>query len=374
MYNKKATRPRVYVCHTFYHVYVSYLKELNLPVSERGRADIVLSTMSTQFDELPSRIAASKIFDKVIMFDEHRENTFPELDKYKINRGNALLNLMPRILYTRKLAKLEAQYIPCDFRDYKDIYVFCDSDPIGYYLSQSHIYYHAVEDGLDVMMEYTEAIYDNRGSFNLKRFLSEKLNLIFIHQGFNKYCLDMEINDLSLPKYKYDKLIGQSREQLAANLSKDDCNLLIRVFVANIDELNNQIETFSSNNDYILLLTETVCALPVRLRIFKDLVERYSKEGTVFIKPHPRDDLDYVANFPGCMVFDRKIPMEIFNLFPNMRFKKAVTITTPLGEIKFADTSERLGNEFLDPYEDPFIHQRAKRFEEEIQHLDSKKN
>ena len=30
-------RARIYVCHTFYHVYVACLKELNLPKEERGK-------------------------------------------------------------------------------------------------------------------------------------------------------------------------------------------------------------------------------------------------------------------------------------------------------------------------------------------------
>lgn len=37
-----------------------------------------------------------------------------------------------------------------DFKKYQDIYVFCDSDPIGYYLNYKKIHYHAVEDGLIV--------------------------------------------------------------------------------------------------------------------------------------------------------------------------------------------------------------------------------
>ena len=45
-------RARIYVCHTFYHVYVACLKELNLPKEERGKADLILSTMSCDFGNL----------------------------------------------------------------------------------------------------------------------------------------------------------------------------------------------------------------------------------------------------------------------------------------------------------------------------------
>ena len=48
-------KDRVYVCHTYYHVYVACLKELNLPEKERKKADLVLSTMSNDFGDLKSR-------------------------------------------------------------------------------------------------------------------------------------------------------------------------------------------------------------------------------------------------------------------------------------------------------------------------------
>ena len=43
-------KERIYVCHTYYHVYVTFLKELNLDKSKRGQATLVLSTMSIDFD------------------------------------------------------------------------------------------------------------------------------------------------------------------------------------------------------------------------------------------------------------------------------------------------------------------------------------
>ena len=62
-------RARIYVCHTFYHVYVACLKELNLPKEERGKADMVLSTMSCDFGNLSGRLAASGLFGKVFIFE-----------------------------------------------------------------------------------------------------------------------------------------------------------------------------------------------------------------------------------------------------------------------------------------------------------------
>ena len=48
-------KERIYVCHTFYHVYVACLKELNLEKERRGKASLVLSRMSNDFGNLKAR-------------------------------------------------------------------------------------------------------------------------------------------------------------------------------------------------------------------------------------------------------------------------------------------------------------------------------
>ena len=44
-------KDRIYVCHTYYHVYVACLKELNLEREKRGNATLVMSTMSNDFGQ-----------------------------------------------------------------------------------------------------------------------------------------------------------------------------------------------------------------------------------------------------------------------------------------------------------------------------------
>ena len=142
-------KERVYVCHTYYHAYIAALKELNLEKEKRGQATLVLSTMSNDFGNLIERAKKSGLFEEVYMFEEKEDVFFPELQKYHTDKGNIVLNMLNRIIYTKKLGKRQEPYVPVDFKQYRDIYVFCDSDPIGYYLSYKKIYYHAVEDGLD---------------------------------------------------------------------------------------------------------------------------------------------------------------------------------------------------------------------------------
>lgn len=354
----KPSRQRIYVCHTYYHVYVTFLKELYLPLSQRGRATLVLSSLSIDFENLKERVESTGLFEEVVEFDEKRDDFFPELVKYKKDGGNILINMWRRIRFTKLYAKLEAPFVPVDFRQYKDIYVYCDSDPIGYYLNRNKIRYHALEDGLNCLKNYDAARYDNRGLFPVKAFMSEKLNLIFIQNGYGKYCMDMEVNDISLLKYKYKKYIQVSRQQLVEHLNQDDKNLILKAFIRNMDRLREQIEESSRLGDKILILTDPLCTLKVREKIFRDIIDMYEKEGTVFIKPHPRDILDYGTLFPEYPQFDATVPMEMLNFIPGLRFKKAVAVLTEIGAIRFAEETVRLGEDFMDKYEDPLVHRQ----------------
>jgi len=351
-------KERIYVCHTYYHVYVTFLKELNLPREKRGQATLLLSKMSIDFERLGERVERTGLFEQVLEYDEKRGDFFPELAEYHQDKGNIAANMLSRIRYTRKLARLNAPYVPVDFRAYGDIYVFCDSDPVGYYLNWKRIPYHALEDGLNSLVHIDAARYDNRGHFGLKAFFSRKLNLIFIQNGYGKYCIDMEVNDIASIPYPCPRYIERPRKQLSEGLGAEEKDLILQAFIRDKEGLERQIAECGRAGDKILILTEPLCTLEVRERIFRDIIDRYKEEGAVFLKPHPRDALDYRKIFPEYPQFDPTVPMELLNFFPGLRFRKVVSVLTEIKAIEFADEAVRLGPDFMDRYEDPRIHRQ----------------
>ncbi len=358
---------RIYVCHTFYHVYISFLKEFALPESEHGNASIVLSKMSNDFGDIKGRILNSGYFKKVYEYDEKREDFFPELKKYKENKGNAILNFISRIRFTSLFAKLQDSYVPVNFSEYDDIYVFCDVDPIGLYLNKKKIPYHGMEDGLDCHGVYVSAVYDDRKFFKLKCFLSMKLNLIFMGCGYSKYCIDYEVNNVSIVKPSFFKYKEMPRLMLENELTEELKRVLISVFVRDVEGLYQIIDKVKENRQEksILLLTEPLCSLDVRKQIFTDLISEYRKEGNVFIKIHPRDELDY-SIFKNVFLFDKTVPMEVLNFIPGLIFDKVVGVFTNLGAIRFGKEKVKLGRPFMDKYEASDIHNHEDRMEEII--------
>lgn len=322
-----------------------------LPEEQRGKADLILSTMTTSFENIKSRIEESGVFCKVIMFDEKRDDYFSELAPYMNMTGNQLKIMMGRIKYTKLYGKLEEPYIPVDFKTYKDIYVFCDSDPIGFYLNYKKIYYHAVEDGLNTLKHCDAARYRNQRFFKLKALLSS-WNLIFIQNGYGKYCIDMEVNDVSCLKYKHKKYVEVPRQNLVDDLSEEEKKILLKVFIEDCEEL----QQLATQGNAILVLTEPLSDMETREKIFRDIVSEYQREGTIVIKPHPNDLLDYKTIFNKNIVIERKVPMELMNFINGLMFKKVIAVFTELSGLTFSEEKIRLGSDFMDKYEDPAIH------------------
>ncbi|MCD8131612.1 MAG: glycosyltransferase family 52 protein [Lachnospiraceae bacterium] len=350
-------KKRIYICHTYYHVYISSLKEFALPKEEQGNADVMLSKMSTNFEDLKSRLEKVGYFRQVIEFDEKRDTEFPELARYKTPSGNFVKALWNRIIFTRKYAAREAAYVPVNLKAYDEIYVFCDSDPIGYYLNQNKIPYHALEDGLNCLSHYDSARYDNKGHFGIKAFFSSRLNLIFIQNGYGKYCIDMEVNDISLIPCPCHKYVEVPRKGLTERLTKEEKDILLHAFVRDMDGLYEKMRHGEYSDNKILILTDPLCDLETRRRIFSDIIEKYCQDAQVYIKPHPRDELDYYIYFGEYIIIDPTVPMEMLN-FMDVTFEKVYAVLTVIDAISFAKEKIRLGEDFMDLYETPAVHRQ----------------
>ncbi len=361
---------RIYVCHTFYHVYVACLKEFHIlhqfagkgkagEGSERaGRATLVLSKMSNKFGSMVDRARDCGLFEEVVEYDEKVDTFFPELKPLRTNTGSLPKNMLNRIKFCKRFAQLQEPYVPVDFTKYKDIYVFCDSDPIGYYLNYKKIRYHALEDGLNCIKYGDQARYDNNGHFRFKAWLAST-GLIFIQNGWGRYCIDMEVNDISILDYPCPKYIEVPRDPLVDELTKSDKELLLKLFVENMDELKKQLDE-GKDKPRVLILSEPLCDLETRERLFRDLVNEYGtvdgREAIVMIKQHPRDYLDYAKLFPDVILLAGTFPMEMLNFIEGLKFDKLVSVYTVVDSIRFVDEKVFLGDDFMDKYEAPEIH------------------
>ena len=174
----------------------------------------------------------------------------------------------------------------------------------------------------------------------------------------------MEVNSIAAIHYPCPKYIERPREELVERLTEEEKELLCKLFVEDINSIVQKLRLGEGKNK-ILLLTEPLCELDVRERLFRDCIEMYGKidgkESVVLIKPHPRDCLNYQRIFPDGIILDGKFPMEIMNFIPGLRFRRVVSVFTVVQAIHFADEIVRLGEDFMDNYEPPELHRENER-------------
>ncbi len=345
---------RLYICHTFYHSYIALLRELL--GDARGQATLLLSTMSNNFSGMKERTEKSGIFRDVHYFEEQPPESSPELMELKMDRGSQAANLLQRIRYTKKLARLQEAHLPVRPKDYDEVYLFCDSDPIGYYLNYRRIPYHACEDGLNTGKLENLAMFTNRGAWGLKKLMAS-LGLIHIENGYSRYCIDYIVNDISVnylpPKNAVEYRVSEHWEQLSA----EDHELLARVFVEKLDTLRAELRAHKDKPS-VMILTEPLCDYETRKRLFGDLIGEYGRDHHVILKPHPRDTVDYAGAFPDITILSGRFPMEVINDIPDLAVDKLVSVITQVDNIRFAKEVVYLGEDFLDRYEDPSIHRK----------------
>ena len=365
---KSKDKDRVYICHTYYHAYIATVKELVRRKEDGGTADIILSTMSNNFEDLLSRLERSGVFQQVFMYEEKEDVTSDEVMSYHRDRGNIVANLLQRITYTKLLGKLQEPYIPTDLSTYRDVYVFCDSDPIGYYLNYKKIPYHAVEDGLNSGMLDDQARFANRGAWPIKLLMS-RLGLIFIESGYSRYCIDYEVNDISVNHKPPKNIVEVPRKDLNDKLSSEDHSILTDIFLVNKDRVVSQLLGTGEFDDgkgkrpQVMILTEPLCEPEVRKRIFGDIIEMYKDSSRVILKPHPRDLFDYEKAFPDTVVIRDRFPMEVLGDVEGFCVDKVISVVTQMDNVYFAKEIVYLGLDFLDKYEDPAVHRKVENLD-----------
>ena len=181
-------------------------------------------------------------------------------------------------------------------------------------------------------------------------------NLIFIENGYAKYCIDMEVNDISALKYSMKKYVECPRRNLEEQLNSEQKNIITDIFIKDKESVLGTLGNLDKDRKNYLILTEPLCTLEIRKQIFSDLINEYGKDANVTLKPHPRDELDYKKEFPKENVIEKMVPMEVLNFFDGQPFDKVISVLTDIKGIRFAKECVRLGPDFMDKYEEASVH------------------
>lgn len=329
---------KIYICHTYYHVLVTLTKE----VDRENDVSIVLANTIPQCEDLFHSLSKSKLFKNIYLFDEVKY----QKEGYKPSRLGKFGGLFTNYRF-KKMIKPNFELKKTSYTDY---YIYNDATYLGYYLRANKIYYNLLEDAKDsykVLDNYIKIDYFKSFKHIILGFAYETL---FYH-GKSKYSKIVEVNDAKGIKIPQDKIKVSNKREMFDRLKEEQKLEIYNLFI-------NNKEIPMKNENAILILTQPlfndlmVKTIEMQRIVYQEIIENYCKGFEIVIKPHPRDTFNYEEYFIGVRVMNKNIPTEILNFNPNIRFKKAITVSSSsVDSIDFVEEKIYLGFDWLKKYD-----------------------
>ncbi|WP_025196524.1 glycosyltransferase family 52 [Streptococcus agalactiae] len=279
----------IYICYTLYHLLISLCKR-----DLYGKI-IILTTRINNYAIYKRRI----------------EKLFPEIPVLIVDDSD--YSKKYKLFYPKRI-KQELFSIT----NGNKIHIYNDYTQLGYFFHRNAIPYHLMEDGYNSLKHPTSIAPDG-----LCDKIKGKITNTPRYQGFSKYCKTIEVSSLKdLPTdERMSKFIEKPKDGLFSDLDNKTKESILKIFdIASID-----IEIASPS---ALILTQPLeehfKSQEEIYQFYKSIVEEYIDKGYhIYIKVHPRDNIDY-SNL-NATVIQRNIPIELFDFLENIKFDVGIT-------------------------------------------------
>lgn len=302
---------RLYICSTYYHVYITLLKQFAAPED----TDLVICDDMPTGESLTERLSVTRLFHHVWYVEQSK---LPEV------RGKNRLDWV--LFQHRRRFRIIRPMLPFDLDNYQDIYIFHDGTPLGMYLTDAKRQYHLIEDALNLYQRILDtAQAKHMRPHNLKFIIRQLLNSGYFQLGESRYVLDVEVNENKGLQMKLPNVKEVPRKGLQERLTEKEKQILLEVFgcpsIAGIGENTAVVLTEPLYADGLCETAQeqvdTYCAIARALK---------GKGYIVVIKPHPRDREDYTSL--NVQILERGFPVELFQLLPGNGFACAATVSS----------------------------------------------
>ena len=173
------------------------------------------------------------------------------------------------------------------------------------------------------------SIYSKSKKKNHKNLKSFILRLLYGEIHFNCFGNNEQCDELLLTQDDNADYIQNKKKTLVKiNYKWSNFNDKHRQFILNLFGLKLEDINLLKSKKYILFtqpLTDFKCIdYKTQELIYRKILSNY-EEGSVLIKVHPRDKLNYREIFPKYKVFSKKIPSQLLELV-GIQYEKAITV------------------------------------------------
>ena len=327
----------IYICSTYYHVYIAILKVWRL----NQRADIFLCDDIEGYEGLAKNLEKENIFEHIFCYVRKGENP---------NRPHGYFPIF--VMGHKKSADWIGEGIETDLKEYSQIYIFHDGIELGRYLMDIKKEYYLLEDAKDffkIVERTPSAVYLEKK--NLKYWVRYILNYGYFWFGQNRWCKGIEVNDKEGIVLPQRKISVCKKDALQREVTPEQKRRLFSVFFPNFSR--EEVE-----GDKVLVLTQPLYAdgyvksEAVQKKVYEDIVAKELSKGyQIVLKPHPRDMTKYDIAQKSEILLPKEFPVELLNYGEGICFQKAIAISsTAIFGLCCVKEKILLGEKVLDSY------------------------
>jgi Glycosyltransferase family 52 len=325
---------QVFVCGTFFQIYVSILKTIH-------RADTSSKSLIILNDHTPEIEKIIPLLRENGYFDHHLFVPFRKIEA-TLNEENGLMGK----IFNRNKNSIKAVEQNSDIGTYNEFIKHSEFNlfylwglPSAYFvLKYPTNYARVIEDGARNYVFKTS---------DFKHFKRKHILRTYIGDGLDDSVKEIQVqNPEALHKrikYKGTKL---ELQQMQASLSPEDNRRILNVFMKDLTINLPDQQKF-------LLITQPVetkqFSEDLKVQLYNEILEQYSKDYTVYIKPHPRELTNYKEKLGRSFVeIPRAFPLEMFDLMKNISFDEGLTLySSSLKNLNCVKKKIHLGKEYL---------------------------
>lgn len=326
---------QVFVCGTYFHIYVSILKSIYRE-DRNSKSLIVINDHTPNVEKILPGLIENGFFDSLIQVP------FRKIDK-QLKKNKKVFN---RLISRNKLAieSVEKNSGILKFDEFirnSEINLFYNLGltPGYFLLKYKNNFIRLVEDG--------EGNYTSRVGL-LKEFRRKYILKTFVGDGLDDHVKEIEVQYpdklVKRLKHKGKKLELKKMEE---ELSAENRDKILKLFMCGL-----QIEL--TGRKKLLLITQPLSedkhmTENQKVEMYNQILKHYVDRYSLFIKPHPREETNYQEkinyNFTS---IPQGFPLEMFDYLNGIHFELGITVSSSsLYNINCVDKKIILGRKYF---------------------------
>jgi hypothetical protein len=325
---------QVYVCGTYFHIYLSILKII-YSTEKQAKNLIVINDRTPGIERIFKSLQESGYFDFVVHVP------FVAISK-KINKSKFLSRVINRNRNVIQFVEANSEIQRYDeFIKNAEINLFSNLglSPAYFLLRYKNNFFRMIEDG--------EGNYISR----IGRFQAFKRKYILntvIGEGLDKQVREIEVQ---FPEKLGSRIIKKGKKlelkKMEHELSAAHLENILNIFMGGV-------EITVEGKKKLLLITQPLSedghmSEAQKIKLYNTILKPFANDYTVFVKGHPRELTDYRGklNYNFNMI-PQGFPLEMFDLVKGIHFEIGVTVSSSsLANIQCVDKKIVVGRAYF---------------------------